>query len=316
MGIHLEQVLAGIDDGFAAIVRDSSSGAPAAEPTEHDLGEVQALFGRIAATHMRPVRDFLVELRLGAPPKDWIQLCLPAMSSLRRSAEGMSLPELCAALGQFIATLKTIAESQEKSIVGPSRDALMKVHGDLEKLLPDAFALDQESSRREPIIVQSLLRQVEGVRAVALDKIYAAGLTSLEMFYPAKPEDLVAATGLEPALCGRIVERFARHRQETAMLKPDIERSAERAELGQLLDALRQQNEAFRQASSARHGGSKQKRRVRRQRADTLLKINVLLARLGEVDRVEALERLPFEKKVEQLAAALAELSSPGPGSA
>ena len=36
-------------------------------------------------------------------------------------------------------------------------------------------------------------------------------------------------------------------------------------------------------------------------RSVALLQVKVLLARLGEVDRLAQLERLPFERKIEQL---------------
>ena len=36
-------------------------------------------------------------------------------------------------------------------------------------------------------------------------------------------------------------------------------------------------------------------------RAEALLQVKVLLARLGEVDRLGKIERLPFERKIEHL---------------
>jgi hypothetical protein len=43
------------------------------------------------------------------------------------------------------------------------------------------------------------------------------------------------------------------------------------------------------------------KKHLRQARAVALLQVKVLLARLGEVDRLAQLERLPFERKIEQL---------------
>jgi hypothetical protein len=40
------------------------------------------------------------------------------------------------------------------------------------------------------------------------------------------------------------------------------------------------------------------RRNARKQRIETLLRINLVLARLGEVDLVNELERVPFERKV------------------
>ena len=303
-GLHLEQVLAGIDDGFDAIVR----GGGDAPVSSGDLSEPTALFEQIAATQLHPVRDFLVELRMGEPPKDWVQLCLPTMTSLRKAAESMGLIGLCAAIDGFLPALQHVADSPENFVGGVARDELLSAYGALAAQLPGAFALDEERDRREPIIVQSLLSQVKGVRAVALDKIYSAGLTSLAMFLAAKPEDVAAATGLPLQLCARIVQRFARYKAETVDVAPDAGRSREQQQLFDLLSALRRQNDAFQAAADS--GATSDKRRLRRDRADTMLKVNVVLARLGEVERLKQLERLPFERKVSELELIVMDLRS------
>jgi hypothetical protein len=274
-----------------------------------DLAEPQAIFRGIAATHMRPVRDFIIEARMGEPPKDWVTLCLPAMTSLRKSAEDMSLPKLCRRLDDCIAALEKINRSTDAFVTGKPRDQLTKAYSTLEKLMPDVFALNEERDRREPVIVQSLLGQVPGVRAVALDKLYSAGLTSLAMFYAAKPEDIAAAAGLTLDLSGRIVERFARYREEAAESPPDATRSSEQTQLGELIATLTQQHEMFQDAADSGESG-REKRRLRQERANTLLRINVLLARLGEVERLERLERLPFDRKLEELNSAVSELKT------
>ena len=49
------------------------------------------------------------------------------------------------------------------------------------------------------------------------------------------------------------------------------------------------------------------KKELRKAREQTLLDIQVALARLGEVDRLTQLERLPFEKKLAHLESFLEE---------
>jgi len=308
-GLPLEQVLAGIDDGFENIVDDRSGAASGRDHRAEDLAEPQAIFRGIAATHMRPVRDFIIEVRMGEPPKDWVTLCLPVMTSLRKSAEGMSLPKLCQRLDKCIVALQQVEQSSEPFVTDKPRDQLIKAYSALERLMPDVFALDEERDRREPVIVQSLLGQVPGVRAVALDKLYSAGLTSLSMFYAAKPEDIAAATGLNVELSGRIVERFSRYRDEVAQAPPDAARSSEQAKLAELIATLRQQHEAFQDAADS-GGSGLEKRRLRRERADTLLRISVLLARLGEVERLDRVERMSFDRKLAELDLAVSELRS------
>jgi hypothetical protein len=309
---HLDHVLDGIDEGFERIVAPAPAGAPLHAPHRpEDFAEARAIFENIATNYLRPVRDFMVELGMGEPPRDWVQLCLPAMTSLRRSAEGMGLGDLCAAIDGFVPALQAVAASSENFVGGAARDALLGAYASLQQQLPGAFALDVEKDRREPIIVQSLLLQVKGVRAVALDKIYAAGLHSLGMFYAAKPEDVAAATGLQLDLSARIVQRFARYKAEAADVAPDPERSRERAELAELVTTLQRQNRSFQDAAD--DGSSSEKRRIRQERQGTVYRINVVLARLGEVERVERLERLPFDRKVTELMQTLEELAGRRP---
>jgi hypothetical protein len=168
-------------------------------------------------------------------------------------------------------------------------------------ILPDAFAVEHERDRREPTIVLSLLRQVPEVRQVALDKLYAAGLTSLEMFYKASSSDIAAATGLEFEVCERVVERFQRYRRERGSVPPPAGgRTSERGTLEKLVSQLEKQNKDF-ETSAKNWKNSSDKRKARQEREQTLVDIQLLLARLGEVDLVERIERAAFQRKAEEL---------------
>jgi len=298
-----------IDDGFDRIVRQP--GAPAASSSVEDYREVKSLFAEIAATHMGPVRDFMIELRLGEPPREWLDLVLPAVRSLRTSAAGMGIGDLVTRLDAYVAALEVAMTLNEPRVGGEARDRLTDSYAGLIAVMPSAFGLDEEHDRREPIIVQSLLKQVPEVRKVALDKLYAAGLTSLSMYYVAKPYDIAEATGLSREVSARIIERFARYRDEIADLTPDATRSREHAHLAELTRRLAELNEDFEAASRDRpHRAADEKRRLRGARNETVLQIDVLLARLGEVALVERLERLPFHGKVAALDGYLAEVKT------
>jgi hypothetical protein len=122
------------------------------------------------------------------------------------------------------------------------------------------------------------------------------------MYYVAKPYDISEAAGISIDLATRIVERFTSYKHEIAAIAPDAGRSKEYAKLDQLSNRLREQNAAFDVAAKGwSRGATRDKRRLRRERGETVLQINVLLARLGEVDLVNHLERLPFHSKVDSL---------------
>lgn len=303
----VDALLDDIDAGFDRIV-DRPGSKPPRELTEHETKEVKDLFTQIAAGQMRPVRDFVIELKLGEPPREWIDVVMPAVSSLGRSAKGMGLADLEVATRNFLEALELASTEAAAVVAGDARTIILESYEGLAATMPDAFALDEERDRREPIIVQSLLKQVHDVRKVALDKLYAAGLTSLEMYYQAKAYDIAQAAGLPEELAERIVRRFSQYRREIATAAPDLERSHEHKKLAVLTARLSNQNEAFAAASlSWSADATRKKKRVRKERNETVLEVNVLLARLGGVDLVKEIEKLPFQGKVDALKAYLEE---------
>jgi hypothetical protein len=174
--------------------------------------------------------------------------------------------------------------------------------------MPQAFTLDAERDQRESIIIHSLLVQIPDVRKVTVDKLYAAGLTTLEVFFLAKPEDLAATAGIPDWLGGKIVDKFQGYRAEMQSIAPDANRTAERAKLATLIGDLRQQQEGYERASSGwTEDAAEEKKRLRQARQDTLLQINVVLAQLGEVELIHEIEKLPFERRLDRLGAFLAE---------
>jgi hypothetical protein len=174
--------------------------------------------------------------------------------------------------------------------------------------MPQAFTLDLDRTQREAVILQSLLLQVRDVKKVTLDKIYAAGLTTLEAVFLATPADIAATTGIGEALAARIVERFRAYREQVKAAVPDATRSRERERVAELTARLRREHDEHEQAAQSWTRDADEKRKaLRKARAQTLLDIQVVLARLGEVDRLKELERLPFERKVAHLESFLEE---------
>ena len=94
-----------VERGFDAIERKSDPGVVRDGVAQTDLAEVRALFAQLAANHVRPVRDFLIDLRWGEATLEWIDVCAPSLKSLRRAAEKLELIEMCAALDAFSAAL-------------------------------------------------------------------------------------------------------------------------------------------------------------------------------------------------------------------
>lgn len=305
-----ERLLASdVEQGFDAIERKTDSKRPAQAGIDlSDLGEVRALFAQLAANHVRPVRDFLMDVRWGEATIESIDVCAPALRSLRRAAEKLELAELCTALDAFGAALDGAKNAGSRNIESYARAAILSTHETLAALMPQAFALDLDRTQRESAILQSLFLQVPDVKKITIDKLYTAGLTTLEAMLLATPGDIAATTGIDEAVAKRIVARFREYHSQVQAGVPDATRATERARIAELTARLRKEHEAYEVAAKGwTREAEVQKRELRDARARTMLGIQVVLARLGEVERSKEIERLPFERKLAHLEAFLEE---------
>jgi hypothetical protein len=272
------------------------------------LSDVRELFEQLAANHMRQVRDFMIDVTWGEAARDWASVCESPLRSLRRAAEKLDLVELCDALDDYRAALEAAGLSKDRILGGEDRDLLVHCYAKLLELMPHAFALESDRTQREAVIVQALLLQVPEVRKVTIDKLYAAGLSSLEVMFAARADEIAATTGIPLRLAERIVEKVQVYRKEIASVVPDTARSIERERLGSLVRELKRQHAEYERAAAAwTEEASTKKRYLRQARDETLLRVKVLLARLGEVERLSSIDRLPFQKKIESIEAFLEE---------
>ena len=82
-----------------------------------------------------------------------------------------------------------------------------------------------------------------------------------------------------------------------------------RDEIAQLTARLHSEHKEYESASQSwSPEAEERKRELRKARADTLVEIATALAWLGEVERIQEIERLPFEQKLVRLAAFLEDL--------
>lgn len=297
-----------VDQSFEMVAR-ASDGPPVEGIAEADLAEVRALFAQLASNHVRQVRDFMIDLRWGEATIEWIAICSPALKSLRRAADKLELAELVTALDVFWQHLtNTQAQAAGRSIEGDRRDVILAAYEKLATIMPQAFALDMDRAQREAAILQSLLLQVPDVKKVTIDKLYAAGLTTLEAMLLATPGDIAATTGIDETIAARIVARFRDYRDQVVAGVPDATRAQERERIAALTARLRMEHDAFESASRGWSDDDRERKKTSRAaRARTLLDIQVMLARLGEVDRLKEIERLPFERKLAYLESFLEE---------
>ncbi|HWO18485.1 MAG TPA: hypothetical protein VNO30_06900 [Kofleriaceae bacterium] len=290
----------GVLDELEALQQPRSTAEPGVS-TEDDLAAVRELFNDVAVAHVSQVRSVMLELRYGDADPKWIELTKPALRSLRAMAEQLELPDLCEALDSFVVTVDA-AVQQRARITDEDKEELLQRYSRLIEMIPQAFELDAERDRREPIIVEALLRQVAGVEQPTIEKLFSVGLGRLDALMRANADEVAVVTGLRLDLAAAIVERFRNYRASAtaAMSAPDP--SVEIRHLHDLLIMLSLQNDDFTRVSNEWSNEAQQrKRQLRREREQTFQQIKVTLARLGERDQLQRLEKLPFQERIASL---------------
>ena len=287
-----------IDLRLDEVVMEISADAPVdGVSTEHDLATVRKLFEEVAVGHVAQVRDVMLEVRFGAADLRWIEMTKPALQSLRKMAHEMQHRDLATSLDDFCAAVDGAIAA--RAIDEPGKAELLQRYQRLVELVPHAFELDAERDRREPIIVEALLGQIDGVERPTIDKLFAVGLDRLAALMEANAEDVAAVSGLRRELATKIVEHFQAYRATASSTVAAPDAQTERRKLADLLIVLSLQNDDFNKAASEwTHDANQRKRTLRKQREQTFQQIRVALARLGEREQLARLDRMTFNDRI------------------
>jgi len=290
--------------GKAAHSDADSSPVVESEMTHQDEAAVQELFVKIAANYARPIKNFVFELKRGTATKEWLEICKPAMHSISRAADGMGLKYASIKMQDFEEAISLAQSSEGRVLQGEARDLLISCYEELVQVMPDAFTIGEEEQQREGIIINSLLKQIPDVGRVTVEKLYRAGLTSLDMLFMAKKEEMAVASGIPIWLAERICGKFQEYKRSLEGEARDVAASGYRSRLVEMLNDLKKQHDAYEYASANEWSDpslSIEKRKYRQTRQDCALQINVLLAEMGDVDLVNDLQKLSFERRIESL---------------
>jgi len=163
---------------------------------QHDSAAIQDLFANIAANYARPVKNFIFELKRGTATKEWIEICRPQCAA---SAAQPSLWILELQPNVWSISMKRSHWHRRVRIAfsaARSANLILSSYDELIEVLPQTFIIGEEEQQREGIIINSLLKQIPDLGRVTFEKLYGAGLTSLDTLFLAKKEDLAAATGV------------------------------------------------------------------------------------------------------------------------
>jgi hypothetical protein len=266
--------------------------------TPADQAAVRATFEDLAIAHVRPLRNMMIDLKWGEPVSVWLELARPALKSLRQMAEQVELTDLVKAVDGFVTALEKAVQGSSATLE-QTRDTLLNAYAPLIKALPRAFELEGERDRREPIIVQSVLRQVSVLEPLMVQRLYAVGLGRLDTLLKATAEEIAVVADLPQPVAAAVVAKVQELRRgpESA---PDLANS--RRAVQPLVRSLESIQHSYEKAASGWSAAAvTAKRRHRKEREVTFLQIKVALARAGEVDLVQRIDTQSYARRIDEL---------------
>jgi hypothetical protein len=216
-------------------------------------------------------------------------------------AKEMALDELAGELDAFSAALES-ARGESGALTGTDKRKVVEAYERLISRMPHAFELNNERDRREPIIVDALLQQIPGVERLTIDKLYKAALSRLDALFSARPDEVAITAGIPVAIAEQVSAHVRAYRDgvDATVSAPDI--AAELDRLAGLVGELRSVHAAFESAAAGWSDDARtQKKLLRRDRERALLGVIISLARIGAVDNIILIEKLPFARKLEVL---------------
>ena len=255
----------GFDEGSIAFAFDAlMSEGTMGEAGTHtvDLAPVRELFAELAANHMRHVRDFMIDVKWGEATREWIEICIPAvrLAPPRRRAprphraRGRSRRLRRAAQGHGLRYRRARSRAPRRSDCSkPTTGSSARSRRRSRSIATGRSARRSSSSR--------CCLSVPDVRKVTIDKLHAAGLTSLQTLFAAKPDEIAQVAGIPESLAQSIVERFQAYRSELQNASPQDARAAERERLTVLTAQLLAQHNGYEEASSSWAPDAKTKKR-------------------------------------------------------
>lgn len=299
-----EEVAEAVENAFETVCSgNAESNAPMIETTRDEQAEaaVQELFIQIAANYATPLKSFMFELQRGSASKNEIELSRPVLDGIRGAIEIMNFPQAVQRISDLDDALLLALSSNERLVNGAIRLRILSSYEALVRIMPEAFRLGDEGEKREDIIIKSLLKQIPRLGCVTLEKLYRAGLGSLDALFLANKEDLAAATGVSGRMCELICDKVAQHRQELGTLPDDAAQSVWRGRLAALVNSLRDEIDAARAPNGSPAWPTSEEQRRRNQRQLYFLKITVILAEMGELELLGQMHKVSFKRRIQIL---------------
>ncbi len=279
------------------------------ELTKKEEKEVESLFLNISSAYLKPVKDFIGELKNGTVSKDWIDICLSSLKLIEDAGTKLSYDKIVNIINRFKRLMLLAKGTDAKYISHRIRTQLLKEYANLSLILPEIFALSEEHStkgtRKDTIIVTSLLKMIPGVGPVTRNKLILAGMNTLDKYYMATPEDLMSVSGIKLEQAEKIVEKFQEYKK-SLRVKTNMfnEREVSLVKLAGEIQNLKEIHNKYKESTRLALYSPKYekiKNRLKLKRQKTMWEINIILAELGEIKMLEDFKKMIFDRRIDRI---------------
>jgi hypothetical protein len=244
---------------------------------------------------LKLLADFAVQLSLGPVSGLWLMEAKPAVAVLKNAAFKHELKDLTAALERL--ELALVATPGQR-IEGDTRQRLLGDLKLLEHWLPTSKDLETEKNDRERLILDQLMAQISGIHPSSRRRLEDRGYASLDRLRGASVDVLVQELDLSHQHAEGLLAAFHSYYDDRVERPPVAGRGRERC-VNDALTVLERSATEFDLACDGED--SERKRSARKQRAQAVASVNLLLAELGENELLDQMVRCSVQERVERL---------------
>jgi len=316
---------------FDAAIDNLSKGAPVAIGLQKDTvlkaseeKMLMDLYDNIAAAYVKPLKDFIREIRLNRKIKkgtslEWLDVVDPSIHLLQRSAEKMGAQTVFHTLTEFRRILHEQKKLKGQAYFSDTAiQSILSCYEPLTGILPKTFSLDLSDadldSKKEVLITRFILRQVPELTENKLNRIILAGLSTFDKFMQSSPEEIAAVTGLTHQLSEDVFMKFYQYRQIYYISKDDEYREKFFRMFEAKLNVLREIHAEIEKIAASDESeteeGRKWRESLKQDRQQILQSLFILLCIQEEYDLIESIQQEVYESRIQRLEEYLNKLAS------
>jgi len=298
-------------EGAEAETGNKTEVEPAREAlSDHEKGQLRELFLDIASHYAAPLSRILGELETGRASRQTVEGAMGIFRAIRSSAEKMGFADTADTASNLV-DLFSAAEMTGAPPTGPELKAIRSFYDRLRSLHPRTFPAaawepktgggTQDRIDLDCICLLEELKAIPGLGNKRIERLFEAGLSSLDAMRRATPADLQLVAHAGPTLARRIHASFKKFQRlpppgEDGSFGPEVRRR-----LTLYLEILRRSQYHYRKASleeSYQGAGPQQRRESASLRRRASARILALLAWLGRTGDVASFQKAGYDRRV------------------